>query len=80
MWDVIDHTLFHKVGQWFDLAYSDRYLGVKVGLPKRQADNVNSLDEAVNSSWFTNRHFITRMSHEMLAIGPDEDGPVTIGL
>lgn len=36
-----------------------------------EADNVNTLDEVPDSSWFTNRHGVRRMSVEGLVRGPD---------
>ena len=41
-----------------------------------EAENVNTLDEVPDSSWFTNRHGRTRMSVEGLVRGPNTgDGP-----
>ena len=41
-----------------------------------EAQNVNTLDELPDSSWFTNRHARTRMSIEELVRGPNTgDGP-----
>jgi len=36
-----------------------------------EAQNVNTLDEVPDSSWFTNRHGVRRMSREELVRGPD---------
>ncbi len=41
-----------------------------------EAANANTLDEVPDSSWFTNRHGVERMSVEALVRGPDSgDGP-----
>lgn len=41
-----------------------------------EAANVNTLDEVPDSSWFTNRHGVDRMSLDALVRGPDAgDGP-----
>ncbi|HSR70083.1 MAG TPA: hypothetical protein VLU25_19295 [Acidobacteriota bacterium] len=39
-----------------------------------EAENVNTLDEVPDSSWFTNRHGMQRMSAQELARGPDRTG------
>lgn len=40
------------------------------------AQNVNTLGEVPNSSWFTNRHYFNRMTTEQLAKGPNSsNGP-----
>src|SRR5262249_21126530 len=43
------------------------------GRPKRAA-NINDLDEVPNSSWYTNRHHLRRMTLEELIQGPDHAG------
>lgn len=40
-----------------------------------ESENVNSLDEVPDSSWFTNRHGRSRMTIEQLARGANFDGP-----
>jgi hypothetical protein len=50
------------------------------GGPGRPAGNVNALDEVVDSSWFTNRIGVRRLSDEELTRGPalgtpHDDGP-----
>ena len=40
-----------------------------------EAQNVSTLDEVPDSSWFTNRHGQTRMSMDTLARGSNLDGP-----
>jgi hypothetical protein len=81
-WDIADHTFVNQVGKVLDLNVSGRWLGQLFGLcgPK-QADNVNALDEPVDSSWYTRRHFYRRLSLEALRKGPNAtDGPDTTGV
>ena len=40
-----------------------------------EAQNVNTLDEVPDSSWFTNRHGQTRLSIDELAVASNLDGP-----
>ena len=84
VWDIADHTLFFQVGKVLDLGWTARRVGniLRVA-PPRQADNVNVLDEVSNSSWYTNRHFLKRMSIAQLEEGPgrahpDDSGPLEI--
>jgi hypothetical protein len=42
------------------------------GHPK-ETSNVNSLDEVPDSSWYTNRHHLRRMSAEELERGPNRE-------
>ncbi|MBI2504136.1 MAG: hypothetical protein HYW07_13005 [Candidatus Latescibacteria bacterium] len=80
VWDIADHTFFFQVGKVLDLGWSARRLGNLLHLaPPKQADNLNELDEAPNSSWHTNRHFLHPMSLEELAAGPGEAVPDTSG-
>ena len=80
VWDIADHTFFFQVGKLLDLGWTARRIGNILNVaPPREADNVNVLDEVPNSSWYTNRHFMRRMSIEELATGrglahPDESG------
>jgi hypothetical protein len=50
-----------------------RWIRLAVGHPKR-ASNVNAVDEVPDSSWYTNRHHIHRMSTAELQRGPNR-GP-----
>ena len=81
VWDIADHTFFFQVGKVLDLGWTARRVGNLLGVAgPRQADNVNALDEVPNSSWYTNRHFLRRMTLEELAQGPgfsrpDDSGP-----
>ncbi len=76
-WDPIDRTLFYQIEKPLDLNWLGRKLGQGLGLvgPK-EAQNVNTLDEVPNSSWFTQRHFYFPMTEEALRRGPNvTDGP-----
>ncbi|NKB70805.1 MAG: hypothetical protein GKR89_27355 [Candidatus Latescibacteria bacterium] len=81
IWDIADHTFFYQVGKVLDLGWSARRLGNLLNVVgPRQADNTNALDETVGSSWYSNRHFMHRMSVDELAVGPgravpDHSGP-----
>lgn len=47
---------------------------------RKEAYNVDAFDEVANSSWFTNRNHVRRMSIEEISRGPDMgDGPDTGG-
>lgn len=39
------------------------------------SQGVNTLDEAYDSAWYTNRHWLNRMSQEELARGPNRTAP-----
>ena len=76
-WDPIDRTFFYQVEKPLNLNWTFRKLGETFRLvgPK-QAQNVNTLDEVPNSSWFAQRHFYFPMTTEELQRGPDQDaGP-----
>ena len=81
VWDIVDHTFFYQVGKVLDLGWTARRLGNLLHLaPPREADNTNALGEVPNSSWYTNRHHLRRLSREELASGPghavpDQGGP-----
>ncbi len=80
-WDPIDRTFFYQIAKPLNLNWTFRKLGQGLGLvgPK-QAQNVNTLDEVPNSSWFTQRHFYFPMTTEELQRGPNvNDGPDTDG-
>ncbi len=80
IWDIVDHTIFYPMGKVLDLRWTARRVGNVMGVtPRRQADNVNALDEACNSSWFTNRHHLNRMTTEEIAAGPGIAQPDTNG-
>lgn len=76
VWDIADHTFFYQVGKVLDLGWSARRVGNLLRIaPERQADNVNALDEAPNSSWYTNRHFLFPMTVEEIERGPGHATP-----
>ena len=81
VWDIADHTLFFQVGKVLDLGWTTRRIGNILRLmPHREADNINALDEVPSSAWYTNRHFLNRMSIAELEEGPgrahpDDTGP-----
>mgnify|MGYP001224203767 CR=1 FL=1 len=79
-WDRIDNTIFYQLEKPLNLNRSVRWLGYRLGISsKRQADNVNKLDEVPESSWYTYRHYYKKMSPEELATGPNTAAPDTAG-
>jgi len=79
IYDFLVGTFAQPVGQAADVPRNARRL---VGKPK-ESEGVNVLDEVPNSSWFTNRNFVSRMSLEEVqrgpgGTGPDPQGPWTI--
>jgi hypothetical protein len=62
-WDAVDNSLFYPVS---------RALAVEA---PREAENVNSMDEVPDSSWFENRIGRFGMTPSELARGPCEGGP-----
>ncbi|MEL7832926.1 hypothetical protein [Fodinibius sp. Rm-B-1B1-1] len=75
-WDRIDNTIFHQLEKPLNLNRVGRWLGIS---NKRQADNINKLDEVPESSWYTYRHYHQEMSPEELATGPSTEAPDTDG-
>ncbi len=70
-WDRIDNTLFHQLEKPLDLNRPVRFMGRQLGINgKRQADNINKLDEVPESSWYTWRHYYNKMSADELAMAP----------
>jgi hypothetical protein len=79
-WDRIDNTIFHQLEKPLNLNRTGRWLGSGLGISrKRQADNINKLDEVPESSWYTYRHYYDEMSPKELAIGPNTEAPDTEG-
>jgi hypothetical protein len=75
--DNVEKILTGTIINFFDLARHYRKIS---GNPK-QAMNVDAFDEVYNSSWFTNRNAIKKMSLEEIARGPDTgNGPDTSGI
>jgi hypothetical protein len=72
---------------WSDGAYLMSVYQIKKGLDPakllrvtrllapEEAENVNSLDEVPDSTWFTNRHGVARMTREALVRGPGDRPP-----
>jgi len=76
VWLTLDRTTFDQAEELLDLDRSFRKI---VGRPK-EAVNINCYDEVPNSSWFTNRHGLTPMSTEKIALGSARTpGPDTSG-
>ena len=76
VWDIADHTFFFQVGKVLDLGWTGRRIGGALGVvDRREADNVNALDEVPASSWYTNRHFLYPMTIDQLRDGPGEARP-----
>ena len=65
--DALDKVVAEQIRQSFDLSRQLRNLFGK----RKPAMNVNAFDEVPNSSWFTNRNHIKRMSLEGIARGPN---------
>ena len=71
IWDGTHKMIFYRMGQLFNLGRSFRIVGTWVGLADpREAGNINVLDEVPDSTWFTNRHFVSTRSSEELRRGP----------
>ncbi len=71
LWDGADKMIFHRIGQFFNLGRSVRTIGTWLGLADPiEAQNVDAFDEVPDSTWFTNRHSVTRLSQDELARGP----------
>lgn len=80
-WDRIDNSIFHQLEKPLDLNRPVRFVGRKLGVSdKRQADNINKLDEVPESSWYTHRHYYEEMSPEELSNGPNTVAPNTDGI
>lgn len=78
IWDIIDLTFFNEIGKTLDLGWTTRRIGNLAQVaPPREADNVNTLDEVPNSSWYTNRHFLNPLSPQALERGPGYAQPDT---
>ena len=85
LWDGADKMIFYRIGQLFNLSRSLRTMGTWVGLADpMEAQHIDAFDEVPDSTWFTNRHALTRLSSDDLARGttteqgaPDMTGPWT---
>ena len=79
-WDRINNTIFHQIEKPLDLNRVFRFMGESLGISgPKQADNINRLDEAPESSWYTYRHYYNPMTPEELAKGPNTVQPDTEG-
>lgn len=85
MWTYLEDTVFAPASRFLDPTRLMRRAAVPFGgdhVPA--AANVNALDEAPNSSWFTNRIGMFDVPVELAALGPgpgggpDPSGPWTI--
>ena len=80
IWDIVYLTFFNEIGKPLDLGWGSRRLGNIANVaPPREADNVNALDETPNSSWYTNRHFLSPLNTQQLQLGPGDAHPDTTG-
>lgn len=71
LWDGTDKMMFYRIGQLFNLGRSVRTIGTWLGLADpMEAQNIDAFDEVPDSTWFTNRHALTRLSSDELARGP----------
>ncbi len=85
IWDSADDSVVRPLGRLTHPGRIVRCVGALFGGdPVPPAGNVNALDEAPNSTWFTNRIGLFPMSPEEVArgsgsgAGPDRNGPWTI--
>ena len=79
-WDRIDNTIFQQIKKPLDLNRVFRFAGKTLGISgPKQADNINRLDEAPESSWYTYRHYYSPMTTAELARGPNTIQPDTNG-
>jgi hypothetical protein len=72
LWDFSNNTFFRPVKKLFNLERHARSIAGE----RPESLNVNTLDEVPDSSWFTNRNGVRRMSLEEIKRGPNvTDGP-----
>ncbi len=65
--DAVENIFNREIDEYGNLSSHIRRLGNN----HKEAKNRNALDEAPNSSWFTNRHAVQAMSREELRRGPN---------
>lgn len=71
-WDAVHQSSFYLIENSLDLSRQYRKLTGRM----HEAVNADVFGNVPNSSWFTNRHGLTRMSREDIARGPNTiDGP-----
>jgi hypothetical protein len=74
--DAFEKQFVDQIEQSLDISRQLRNVFRK----RKRAINVDAFGEVVNSSWFTNRNGLKRMSIEDITKGPDtEEGPDTSG-
>jgi hypothetical protein len=79
-YDFFTGTVAYPFFQTGDMPRNFRKI---IGKPK-EAENINSVDEVPNSSWYTNRNFFHPMTLEEIARGPSTkpgpalDGPLVV--
>jgi hypothetical protein len=66
-WDALDNSVFRPISKTFQVD------------PPREAVNVNALDEAVDSAWFTNRIGARHPDREVLLRGACSPGQILDG-
>ena len=70
VWDGTHKMLFYRVGNFLNLGRTFRWVGTGIGVADpTEAGNINNFDEVPDSTWFTNRHFFSRLSQAQLAQG-----------
>jgi hypothetical protein len=82
LWDGVDKMTFYRIGQLFNLGRSSRAVGTWMGLADPlEAQNVNAFDDVPDSTWFTHRHHVDRLSPEDLIRGgtTDQGAPAMTG-
>lgn len=74
--EYFEKQVTEQLDQAFDLSRNFRIITGN----RKEAYNTDSFDEVFNSTWFTNRHHLQRLSKEELIGGPDQgSGPDTSG-
>jgi len=74
--DVVEEPELLELSDMYDRF---GHMVVKLGDPKfSESQNVNTLDEVPDNSWFTNRHARNRLSLEELVRGANFDGPPAV--
>lgn len=75
--DQFDETVTRPLGRLFNPVRVARHVGGLFGAPiAHSAGDINALDEALDSAWFTNRIGLYPMTPEEVARGPvTNDGP-----
>lgn len=66
------YTTIHRLKKPLDIGWWLKKMRLR---PKKEAENVNALDDVPDSSWFTNRHAHKRMSSQALARGSATGSP-----